>query len=211
MQQYQVSKTVRFGLTNNPKENKCHKELADLVSDSEKSITEEAEKNNTHSINDTVSLLKYTQKCLEQIDDYIKNWTLIYKRDDLLYLTYENYSQLAKKARFDARWKDRKDENQPSRSKLVSFKILKAKYNGIERIKLLNNYWENNLFDTKQKRDELSNYLAKFQNALNENETHKSLNLVEFRKICLQLFRLVNETLIPLYQNSITLDNKRYC
>jgi hypothetical protein len=209
MQQYQVSKTVRFGLTNNPKVNKCHTQLADLVSDSEKSIKEEAEKNNKHSINDTVTLLKYTKKCLDQIDDFIKDWTLIFKREDLLYLTFEHYSQIAKKARFDARWKDKFDKIQPSRSKLVSFKILKANYNGKERIKLLNNYWENNLFETKQKRAELSKYLAKFQNAIQENETHKSLNLVEFRKICLQLFRLVNETLTPLCQNSITLDNKR--
>ena len=206
---YQISKTIKFGLTTNPKENKCHTELAELVSISEKSIVEEARRNNSYLLNDNFNFLEYTYDCLIEINNYIVQWEIIQKRNDLLFFTFVFYKQLARKARFDARWIDRDNKNQPSKNKLVSLKILSTKFNNKKRIEYITNYWENNLFDTKQKSDELKIYLKKYKEAISDSQTHKSLNLVEFRKICLQLFRLVNETLTPLYQNSITLDNKR--
>ena len=206
---YQISKTIKFGLTTNPKENKCHTELAELVSISEKSIVEEAIRNNSYLLNDNFNFLEYTYDCLIEINNYIVQWEIIQKRNDLLFFTFVFYKQLARKARFDARWIDRDNKNQPSKNKLVSLKILSTKFNNKKRIEYITNYWENNLFDTKQKSDELKIYLKKYQEAISDSQTHNSLNLVEFRKICLQLFRLVNETLTPLYQNSITLDNKR--
>ena len=98
---YQITKTIRFGLTlKNTKEKKeSHLELKDLVDISqERIITENSKKSNSLTEENFVSLCK---NCIKEIEKYLKSWKKVYIRLDQISITRDYYKVIAKKAGFD--------------------------------------------------------------------------------------------------------------
>ncbi len=206
MNQYQLSKTLKFGLTQKEKirkENfdgaiyKSHAALRELTMESERLIKEKL-KSNT----DTALPLAKTRACIEAIKRYTNTWSKIFTRDDQLALSKEYYRVMARKARFDAFWKNQSGVKQPQ-SQLIKLSSLKSKYNGKERKTYLSDYWAGNIQTLKQMLFEFEHVVRHFESALKDNRTDRKLNEVDFRKMFLSICKLVNETLIPLCNSSI--------
>jgi len=101
---YQLSKTLRFGLTLKDKKRKdgytkeiygSHNQLKDLVRFTEKRIEEEI---TTVGINYTAELLaEKIRKCLNNMQSFISQWNKIYYRKDQVAVDKDFYKKLSKK------------------------------------------------------------------------------------------------------------------
>lgn len=204
--QYQLSKTLRFGFTQKEKVRKenfdgsiyqSHAALRELTIESERLI-----KGKLKSNTDTALPLEKIRACIEEIKRYTDTWSKIFTRDDQLALSKEYYRVMARKARFDAFWKNYRDVKQPQ-SQIVRLSSLKSKYNGKERKAYLVDYWAGNLQTVKQRLVDFEPAIRQFESALKDNRTDRKLNEVDFRKMFLSICKLVNETLVPLCNSSL--------
>ncbi|MDR2755658.1 MAG: hypothetical protein LBC20_08115 [Planctomycetaceae bacterium] len=116
--QYQISKTLRFGLTlkeKNKKEgyegdiHKSHSQLENLIKYSEEKIIEKVNKNKeiTTFIESELPLQAIRQ-CLDDTKKYISDWEQFHTRYDQIAVLKDFYRKLERKARFDGFWMDKK-------------------------------------------------------------------------------------------------------
>ncbi|MDR2411548.1 MAG: hypothetical protein LBD88_03045, partial [Candidatus Peribacteria bacterium] len=110
---YQLSKTLRFGLSlkeKNEKNNykgdiyKSHSQLKDLIKSSEEKIIEDI-KNNEKAIKYTELPVEEIRKCLNGMREFLSDWEQFHARYDQIAILKDYYRKLEHKARFDGFWK----------------------------------------------------------------------------------------------------------
>lgn len=204
--EYQLSKTLRFGLTLKEKPRKegytgeiyqSHKELKELISISERKIKESLEKLNKYNH----LPIEEVRSCYDNIHRYLKEWEKVYTRYDQIDVTKDFYRHLERKARFDGFWK--KDGVKMPHNQSINLSSLRGKYEQKERKDYILEYWSKNIKETKQRIYDFEPVLIKFEEAKKENRADKNLSEVELRKMFLSLLKSVLETLKPLWNKSI--------
>lgn len=202
---YQITKTIRFGLTlkKSQKKNPSHLELKDLVDASEKRIIENSKKINNLTEKNFVSLCG---NCIKEIEEYLESWKNVYTRGDQIYITRDYYKIIAKKAKFDTKITDTK-ENKP-KSQLIKISSLKDVYFGKARKDYIFDYWKNNINILENQCSEFKPILKQYEIAINDTDkAHKKPHLVDFRKMFLSIVNRVCDTLEPIVNYSIVFEN----
>lgn len=99
--EYQLTKTLRFGLTQKEKTRKegftgeiykSHKALTELIKISEERIKKSVSADTKSELDLSVDDI---QKCLVLISDYLSNWQQFYRRSDQITLDRDYYNPLA--------------------------------------------------------------------------------------------------------------------
>lgn len=219
---YQISKTLRFGLSKKEKIRKKeftdeiyenHKELNDLVQISEKRIKSIVSSDNKTQISLSINSVK---NCLIGIDTFISTWHEIYKRKDQIALDKDYYKILSKKIGFQGFWIDQRTQKKNPQSRIISLNELEKKDDlGNIRYEYIINYWEENLLTASEKYRVVKDKLKQFEEALKIDRSDNRPNEVEFRKLFLSLVNLVINILQPiclgqiLFPKLVKLDNNR--
>ena len=192
--QYQVNKTIRFGLSvNEHKTINSHSLLADSISSSLQNIKSTIQK--TGQMEDK-ELINKISKLFSDIKEFSFLWGKIYGRKGQIAITKDYYRIISKKARFD------RDDKQSSQ--LIKLSSLSSKYQERERFSYIIDYWKDILQRQEQFISRFEPLLVQYKIALeNQDKAHKKPDLVNFSKILLSLFTLVNEVLEPLKNYSI--------
>lgn len=197
--QYQFSKTLRFGLTLKEyiKKNESHSTLKELINHSIASIEKTAHADIQKTEKETIAMIN---ACVDLIHQHIKSWQKICFRSDQITLSKDYYKQLAKKACFDVYWLDKKERKQPQ-SQAIALNSLKKDDRNIKIIY----YWQENIKKCNQLLNDFKIILNQYNTALmHEDKAHVKPHLTDFRKLLLSVFHLCNESLIPLTNGSIS-------
>lgn len=212
---YQITKTIRFGLTvkkivnGQKRKNPSHTILEELVNISEEKIKANAKQDIKHS---ETTMLNIAADCSLQMHEYLKKWEVVFMRTDQISLTKEFYRIMSRKGRFDGFWYEEKlikktgEKVLEKMPKAQSIKIstLTSVYEGKKRKEYIVNYWNDNIKTAKRISIEFTEILQKYQTAIKQNDkAHQKPYQVDFRKMLLSLCNVVNETLIPLINGSI--------
>ncbi|MCK9303417.1 MAG: hypothetical protein PHU62_03730 [Bacteroidales bacterium] len=210
---YQLSKTLRFGLTQKSKTRKdgftgeiyqSHNELKDLVKSSEDRIKKSVSTDEKSEMSLSVDKIRC---CLVMISDFLSSWQQVYSRADQIALDKDYYKILCKKIGFDGFWVDERYDRKNDKtvrtkkpqSRTINLSELDKKDDkGIERRQYLLTYWRDNLINAADKFEVVTEKLKQFEDALNINRTYNKPNEVELRKLFLSLTNIVQETLQPL-------------
>lgn len=207
MEKYQVTKTIRMGLSlkKSVKKNPSHTELLTLVDRSEENIKanipDRSSLNEKEMVNAVIEFIAFAKK-------YLADWTIIHERMDQIAFTKEYYKKIAVKACFNWFWerRDRRTQRyikQPQ-SQIVKASSLRSIYMGRQRNEYILIYWNDNLKKIKQQLRNFELILNQYEQAVNNpGKSHLKPQLVDFRKSFLSITSLLNETLIPLNEGSI--------
>ena len=216
--QYQLSKTLRFGLTSKNKTKKegydgkiynSHSVLSDLVKLSEDRIKESVSTDEKTELSLSVDNIR---KCLYLISNFLVNWQQVYQRNDQIALDKDYYKILCKKIGFDGFWIDEKYDRKNNKivktkkplSRIINLAELEKKDDkGNERKQYILNYWQTNLLNAADKYKTVSEKLKQFEDALKIDRTDNKPNEVELRKLFLSLVNVVCDTLRPLCNGQI--------
>ena len=100
---YQITKTIRFGLTlkQQGKKHQTHQVLLDLLNKSQQKIEETVRKDNNKT---EMEFVKNVRDCFSQMKEYLNGWQQVYERADQISLTKEYYKIIARKANFNGFW-----------------------------------------------------------------------------------------------------------
>jgi hypothetical protein len=208
--EYQLSKTLRFGLTKKKKllKDDCneiiyesHTELKELVLISEKKIMESVYINQKAKLDLSVDQI---DTCLSSIKNFIDSWKGIYPRADQIAIDKDYYKILCKKITFDGFWIDEKTKTKKPQSRTILLSELSKKdASGKERKQHILDYWKNNIFSAIEKYEVVSRELKQFQKALKIQRTDNKPNEVELRKLFLSLANIILDILKPLVNGQI--------
>jgi hypothetical protein len=207
---YQLSKTLRFGLTQKEKIKKdgykgdiynSHSQLNNLVKSSEEKIIKDI-KNNEKAIKYTELPVEEIRECLNGMHEFLSDWEQFHTRYDQIAVLKDFYRSLERKARFDGFWKNRENKKQPQ-SQEIKLSSLNNLYENKKRRDYIIDYWDKNIQITKLKLNEVIFVLKQFEEAKQQNRDDKKLNVVELRKLFLSLTNLIKDTLEPLCNGSI--------
>lgn len=196
--QYQLSKTLRFGATLKDYEKKCksHEELKEFVNSTYNNL-----KNSTtiaKRLNEK-ELVKKCELCYNEISKFYNAWKNIYYRTDQIAIYKDFYRQLSRKARFDAGKQN---------SQLITLASLNGKYQDLKLSKHITNYWKDNIARQERLLKDFSQQLHQYKRALEKSDkAHTKPNLINFNKTFSILANLVNEVVIPLSNGAISFPN----
>jgi len=211
---YQLSKTLRFGLTQKQNGNSSntdnvyhsHSALKELVDISENRIKKNV---STEGATEMQLSIESIRKCMIMIEQFIKDWKRVYYRSDQISLDKDFYKKLSKKIGFEAFWFERNKKTQQRIKKpqscIIALSELSKRDNfGKERQEYIVEYWENNLLKSTERYEEVSEKLEQFELALKINRTDNRPNEVELRKMFLSLVNMVREVVEPLCLGQIS-------
>lgn len=211
---YQITKTIRFGLTlkKSDKKNKTHQILLDLLNKSQQKIEETVKKANNKTEQDFV---RNVRDCYNQMKAYLNGWQQVYERADQISLTKEYYKIIARKANFNGFWtisrfnkrRNVQEEVRQPQTQLIKVSSLTTKYFDKPRKDYIVDYWRENLSTVRRLCNEFKLLLEQYETALhNDDKAHTKPHLVDFRKMFLSLCNRMSDTLVPLVNGSITFD-----
>ena len=198
---YEVRKTERIWLTqpNKKWEKISHLELNELVKTSLERIKSDIDKDDNSIIKNEKNLIENSRQFINELNVQFWTWKNIYKRYDLISVNKDYYRILARKAKFDAFWKEGCTKypkaNQITLSSLQKWgrkeKIIEYWKEIIER-----SYYLISIFTQK---------LDQYENAVSNPEklSHTKPDFTDFRKIFLQLLKVSEDYLKPLFDKSI--------
>lgn len=213
---YQLTKTLRFGLTKVRKEKKhlSHEELDDLVMISEERIKNEKTQNIPFN---EQSFIKDIRDCSDKIKDYLLSWGKVCKRVDKITVRKEFFKILSRKTFFKYESKvGKKKTPLPSEVKLSGQRgdnIYGEPINeGISQ------YWQNNVYKALKLHSQFEVMLEEYEqelakekyNQAHKNEGNKQVNkphLVDFRKLFLAVCGLVMDSLRPIVNELIVVSD----
>ena len=213
---YQLTKTLRFGLTKVRKEKKhlSHDELDELVMVSENRIKNEKTQNIPFN---EQSFIKDIRDCSDKIKDYLLSWGKVCKRVDKITVRKEFFKILSRKTFFKYESKVGKRKTPlPSEVKLSGQKgdnIYGEPINdGISQ------YWQNNVIKALKLHSQFEMMLEKYEKELEQekynqahpNEGNKKVDkphLVDFRKLFLAVCGLVMDSLRPIVNELIVVSD----
>jgi hypothetical protein len=219
---YQLSKTLRFGLTLRKKMKKngfegeiyeSHVELQELIKTSEQKIIKETTDKNKGITTFTELPLDEIRKCLNDMYKYLNDWERFYNRYDQIAVLKDYYRKLERKARFDGFWREKNSKTKSQskepetikkpQSQVIKLSSLNSEYEDKRRRDYITDYWNENIQKAKRKFYEVDSVLKQFEGASKQNRDDKKLNEVELRKLFLSFTNLINDTLEPLCNGSI--------
>jgi len=211
---YQLSKTLRFGLTqkqngnssNTDRAYQSHSCLNELILNSEKRIKENVAQEQTSEIQLSIENIR---KCMVMIEQFINEWGRIYSRKDQIALDKDFYKKLSKKIGFEAFWFEKNDrtgtKTKKPQSRVIALSELSKRDDlGKERQKYIVEYWDNILQKSIERFEEVTEKLEQFELALKINRTDNRPNEVELRKMFLSLINMVREVVEPLCLGQIS-------
>lgn len=209
--EYQLSKTVRFSLTQKNKskkdcveEFKSHRELQDLVNSSLDRIKEtvlsnedDAKRLSIETIDSTVCNMKL----------FLADWSKVCHRKDQIAVDKDYYKVLCKKIGFDGFWMQ-ENRRQNTRQKMpqcreIVLSSLEKKVNGKRRYDYILDYWRGHLLGASDAYTALSEKIAQYKVALEMNRADNMPNEVELRKMFLAFANLTLEILQPIVSRQI--------
>lgn len=197
---FEVRKTVRFGLTqpNKKWELKTHLEFSDLVNESFENIKKDIESKDKSKFKTEKVLIDKLKHFIDWLEKQLWDWKNIYERYDLISVNKDYYKLLARKAKFDAFKKDKKWVKQPQANQI---KLSSIKNN---REKIIN-YWWNIISRSDYLINVFKPKLEQYNNAVDKpkNSSHTKPDLIDFRKVFLQLLKVSEEYLQPIFDKSI--------
>ena len=222
---YQVTKTVRMGLTIGERgtkieqgferstKNITHLTFKDEIMNCEKSIeksltTDPVFSNKTDNLyTEEKNMLNYLTGIINDLNSFIKFWKYIYN-DKVYSITKEYYKKLERKAKFDGYWL-KNDKKLPEGNEILLEKI-EEEYLKKPRVEYIKIYWKNTidklLHRITQYEKEIKKYKNSFELDINGNEQiHTAPNLVDFRKFYFEIHYLAVELLNPIIFNDIVL------
>ncbi|MCX7877997.1 MAG: hypothetical protein N2510_05065, partial [Ignavibacteria bacterium] len=211
---YQLSKTLRFGLTLKQKTKKknyigdvyeSHTELKDLVKFSEDKIKFEIK----HSSDANIPV-EDIKKSLDWINKFLEAWEKIYHRTDQLALEKDYYKKLSRKIGFQGFWYYKKDNElvkRPQSREIKLSELVREDEHGKKRNTYIIEFWSNIIQKAKEKLYETEAIFEKFESAIKSNRDDDRPNEVEMRKMFISLANIINEVLLPLCNNSISFPN----
>lgn len=210
---YQLSKTIRFGLTSIKKKAKVvnsnsifqsHSILKELTDISEDRIQKKVSVVQKSEMQFSVD---NTRDTLLLIKNFMSGWKGVYARHDQIVLDKDFYKKLSKKIGFESFWiEDGKNgKTKKPQSREIGLTEL-SKKDGFdkERKQYILDYWKNNLQKYLEKSKEVDEKLSQFEQALKGNRTDNRPNEVELRKMLLSLFNVVHEVLEPICLGQIS-------
>jgi len=107
-EQYEVSKTLRFSLSQHQensdiKKNRTHQEFLDLVKESFKRVKNSAEEKSkeNNAIENTEDFIQKIRNYVNENENQLKLWKVVSKRPDVIKIKKEYLKVLSKKAKFD--------------------------------------------------------------------------------------------------------------
>lgn len=214
---YQLTKTLRFGLTKVRKEKKhlSHEELDDLVMVSEERIKKEHPQGENQL--DEQSFVKKIGECSKAIKDYLLSWGKVCRRIDKISVTKEFLNILARKTYFKF---ESKIENKithrktplPSEVKLSGQKG--DNYYDEPINEGISQYWQNTVSKALKLHSQLESMFSDYKKAIEtekhnqenpkgDNDPFDKLHLVDFRKMFLSVCSLVMDSLQPIVNERI--------
>ncbi|MDD6002420.1 MAG: zinc ribbon domain-containing protein [Bacteroidales bacterium] len=213
MEQYQLTKTIRFGLTKVRKEKKhlSHEELDELVMVSEERIKKEHPQAENQL--DEQSFVKKIGDCSKAIKEYLLSWGKVCRRIDKITVRKEFFKILARKTFFKYESKvGKKRTPLPSEVKLSGQKgnnyydepinegISQFWQNRVSKALKLHSQLESMLFDYKKA---IETEKHNQENPKENNDQFDKLHLVDFRKMFLSVCSLVMDSLRPIVNELI--------
>ncbi|HLV40454.1 hypothetical protein [Xanthomarina sp.] len=195
---YQVSKTLRFGLTQKQKIRRpgytgelyeSHKVLKELVKISEEKVKNLIVPAKNEELLSSLDSVKWT---LTEIREFLDQWRYIYNKSNQIALDKSYYLILSKKLGF----------NDEKKSRVI--KMIEIKDDIKEKII---NYWAFNLNESNQKLLMVNEMVNTQLKALEINRTDHKINEIELRKALQSLFNTVLDILKPLVYREISFIN----
>lgn len=220
--EYQISKTIRFGLTLKDKRRRknyegeiyqSHRELKDLVEISEERI----KKNVPNGQNSELSLsLDNLRIILDTAFDFMQGWGCTYARRDIIALEKDYYKILSKKIGFDAFWYDESIKRDKITNKVFKTKIKKPQSRTValselkkkdilqkSRYQYIIDYWQNRLSMMNEKYESLKEKIDEFAKALEINRTDFRPDEVGLRKEFISFINVLLDVLRPMNNGEI--------
>ena len=210
--EYQIYKTIRFGLTPKNKKSidgravyKSHQEFADLVKKSIENI--KREKENTANKSNRTLPLDEIRKCLGEMADFLTGWANICENKNQIALDKDYYKTLSKRIGFEGFWYS-KGIKQPQAREILLVALDKDKdTNDKSRNEYIIDYWNNLLWNANRIYAETNEKLTQYEEAERLNMPNNKPNEVELKKTFLALASIVSEVLKPIYNSQIIFPN----
>lgn len=210
---YQLSKTIRFGLTlknkiwKNGKEGYCsHSELRDLVKVSEKRVHDSVP---AKSSKDMKSVLKSIIDCTANMKQFMSDWKKVSLYHGQIELDKDYYKMLAKKIGFNGKKKSYDKEKNvvsfkmPSKQNIPLNQLSFKDEKGDDPLDRITSYWKHLFISAEGKWREASEQQSQFESAIKLNRDDHRPNEIELKKTFLAFASIVKEMLCPIINGQI--------
>lgn len=207
--EYQLSKTLRFGLTLKEKKMmekniyNSHKELKDLVDYSVEKIKTQITNNGYEELP-----IEKIDGAIKQSGDFLVAWLNFYTRKDQIALDKDYYKILSRKIGFDGFWyhenKRTGTKQKMPQSREVLLSDLDKKISDKFRYEFILDYWRENILKASELYNVLQEKIFQYKEAVKLNRSDNKPNEVELRKNCLAFINLVLENLKPFVQGQLS-------
>ena len=221
---YQITKTVRFGLTKVRKEKKhlSHEVLDELVIYSENKIKQQLQQNK--AFNEQI-FVNDVRKCGDMIKEYLLSWGRVCKRVDKIIVRKEFFKILSRKTFFIYKSKIENKGNNKKKNKKTplpsEIKLSGQKNDNIYGDPInegISQYWQNNVLKALKLHSQFEIMLQDYETALKiekqnqqgQNDDNKQFDkphLVDFRKLFLAVCSLVMDSLRPIVNDLIIISD----
>lgn len=170
---YQLNKTLRFGLTiNENKSNKTHSVLNESIQ-----LSLDVVKKNAETIDKMGEdiFVKKISTLFNEIKCFSENWGAICLRTDQIAVSKDFYRILTKKARFDGG---------KEKAQTIKLSSLRSKYQNRELYSYITTYWQDIQRRQQQLIKQLEPLLDQYKTAVEkQDKAHRKPNLVNFSKL----------------------------
>lgn len=210
---YQLSKTLRFGLTlkekisnNEKRPYQSHSQFRDLIILSENKIREGI---STPQNRDLPSFIHRIQNCTDFINDFIHDWWMILMHTGQIELDKDYYKSLTKKVGFVGFWykenKKKGEKTKQPQARNIPMGELRhlCPKNTKECATYITDYWKDLLITAANKLHESSEQQKKFIKAMEQNRTDNKPNEIDLKKSFLSLVSVTMELLNPILNGQI--------
>lgn len=203
---YQISKTIRFGLSSKEKISiggrkvyKSHQEFADLVQTSINRIKDECSKDDKRG---QTLPLEEIRICLNMMSKFLSCWFNIKRQEGQIAFDKDYYKTLSRKIGFQGFWRKGNNVKMPQ-SRTISLSELEHKDNNKAIKEYITEYWINLAVKTNQIFSDTDDIIKQYEDAVKANLTNNRPNEVELKKAFLSLASLVLEILKPICNGQI--------
>lgn len=208
---YEMTKTIRFGLSPKKVGKESGENLSDLVQTSFGVLRKKVEdlERGRGDVSDVASAVKGIRTYIDELKEQQEKWGEVYERDDMISVTKEYYKRLERDARFTGFWyEERKRKGVPIRVRCpqTSEIALSSVRSGSEWCpsKRIMRYWGELLEKTRRLTNGFEPLLERYESALEySDQAHTKPNLVDFRKQFLSLLNVSSKWLMPLVEQDI--------
>ncbi len=207
--QYQLSKTIRFGLTLKKKISldgrevyQSHSQLRELVKKSEDRVRSYV---TIGENKDMSSMLDLIIECTSEMKNFLSDWRRVSSYKGQIELDKDFYKSLAKKIGFYGfKRKDRDKSGNTKVSKIPQARSILLNTLPADKGYDITNYWADLLLSADQKWREATEQQSQFAAAIAQNRDDRRPNQIELKKTFLAFASIVTELLCPIINGQLT-------